>query len=82
MDHTMARRVSVTDDEILEQFEMVDAPVRTAPEMAQELPIGQDGLRRRLKELEGEGRVVSRQVGARSVVWWKASIEASAAPES
>ncbi|WP_151099626.1 MULTISPECIES: hypothetical protein [unclassified Haloarcula] len=78
----MARRVSVTDDEILDRFDIVDAPVRTVPEMAQELPIGQDGLRRRLKELEKEERVVSRQVGARSVVWWKASIEASAAPES
>lgn len=78
----MARRVSVTDGEILDQFDMVDALVRTVPEMARELPIGQDGLRRRLKELEKEERVVSRQVGARSVVWWKDPIEASDVPES
>jgi len=67
----MPRKVSVTDSEILDKFDQVSAPIRTVPEMAEELPLGRDGLRKRLKKLEKQGVVTSRQVGARSVVWWK-----------
>lgn len=67
----MPRKARVKDHEILELFDREDTPICTVPEMAEELPIGDDGLRRRLKELEKKGEVTSRQVGARSVVWWK-----------
>jgi len=67
----MPRTVTVTDGEILASFSNVSDPIRTAPKMAEDLEIGEDGLRKRLKGLEAEGRVKSKTVGARSVVWWR-----------
>ncbi|WP_425433178.1 MarR family transcriptional regulator [Haloarcula pellucida] len=45
-------------------------PVVTAPELAERLEYTADGIRNRLHELEGEGFVKSREVGARATVWW------------
>jgi len=70
MTEDMPRTVTVTDDEILETFQKVNDPIRTVPKMAEELPIGEDGLRSRLKTLEEDNQVRSKTVGARSVVWW------------
>ena len=67
----MPRTVTVTDGEILTAFSDVSDPIRTAPKMAEGLGIGEDGLRKRLKTLENEGKVKSKAVGARSVVWWR-----------
>lgn len=66
----MARTVSVTDEEILETVVSGDDPVRTVPDMAHEVDLGRDGLRRRLNKLEERGEVVSKRVGANAVVWW------------
>lgn len=45
-------------------------PVVTAPELAEKLDYSVDGIRNRLEELEEEGYVSSRQVGARATIWW------------
>lgn len=68
----MPRSVKVEDTEILEAFDHVSDPIRTAPKMADDLDIGEDGLRKRLKTLEDRDLVKSKTVGARSVVWWRA----------
>jgi len=67
----MPRTVKVEDGEILEAFDRVNDPIRTAPKMADDLDIGEDGLRKRLKALEESDLVESKTVGARSVVWWR-----------
>jgi len=67
----MSRSPSVTDEAILEVLsDTDDCPCRTVPEMADEVELTPDGLRRRLLELEEEGKAVSKHVGARAVVWW------------
>lgn len=71
MTRDMARSVSVEDREILESFGQVDDPIRTVPNMAEDIELGVDGLRKRLGHLESEGKVKSKKVGARSVVWWR-----------
>ncbi|GGN92306.1 hypothetical protein GCM10009030_16440 [Haloarcula pellucida] len=67
----MPRTVTVDDARILALFEETEEPIRTVPDMAEELSLGSDALRRRLKRLEESGEVKSKQVGARSVVWWR-----------
>lgn len=67
----MARTVSVDDEDILKAFDYVNDPVRTVPKMSEDLDLGKDALRKRLKKLESAGEVVSKDVGARSVVWWR-----------
>jgi predicted ArsR family transcriptional regulator len=61
---------SVTDADILGILERASAPVMTATEIADELPIGRSAVRKRLVDLH-ERRIIDRKsVGARSVVWW------------
>jgi len=66
----MPRTVSVSDEKILEVVSNGDDPIRTVPGMAEEIDLGTDGLRRRLRKLEDRGEVVSKTVGANAVVWW------------
>ena len=73
MTEDMTRSVTVSDEKILETLDDSPDPIRTVPGMEEELPIGRDGLRNRLKKLEREGEAVSKEVGARSVVWWRDS---------
>lgn len=73
----MPRSVTVSDEKILETLDDGPDPIRTVPGMEEELPIGRDGLRNRLKKLESRGEAVSKEVGARSVVWWRDSQESS-----
>jgi predicted ArsR family transcriptional regulator len=61
---------SVTDADILGILERASAPVMTATEIADELPIGRSAVRKRLVDLHERGTVERKSVGARSVVWW------------
>lgn len=67
----MARTVSVSDESILAAFDDIDDPIRTVPGMANDLDLGEDAIRIRLKDLEKRGLVNSKRVGSRSVVWWR-----------
>lgn len=71
MTEDMARSATISDDRILECLNDTTDPVRTAPDLAEELPLGVDGIRHRLKQLEEDGRVRSKSVGARATVWWR-----------
>jgi predicted transcriptional regulator len=70
MSEDMPRTVTVDDETILRQFSKVDCPVATVPDLSEHVPLGQDGLRHRLKQLEENNVVESRKVGSRAVVWW------------
>ena len=61
---------SVTDADILGILDRASAPVMTATEVANELPIGRSAVRKRLVDLHDRGTVERKSVGARSVVWW------------
>jgi len=61
---------SVTDGDILGILERASAPVMTATEIADELPIGRSAVRKRLVDLHERKAVERKDVGARSVVWW------------
>ena len=61
---------SVTDADIFGILERASAPVMTATEIADELPIGRSAVRKRLVDLHERGTVERKSVGARSVVWW------------
>jgi len=61
---------SVTDADILGILERASAPVMTATEIADELPIGRSAVRKRLVDLHERGPIERKSVGARSVVWW------------
>jgi len=61
---------SVTDADILGILDRASAPVMTATEIADELPIGRSAVRKRLVDLHDRGTVERKSVGARSVVWW------------
>lgn len=71
MDEDMPRSVTVTDERILSVLEAGDEPIRTVPDMAEDIGLSRDGLRRRLIELEKQGEAVSKTVGANAVVWWR-----------
>ena len=64
------RKPSVSDEEILEVFRISSDPVLTASEIAAQLPIERRGLLDRLKNLEDQGLLNSKDVGGRSTVWW------------
>jgi predicted transcriptional regulator len=70
MNEDMPRTATVGDEKILQQFEHIDCPVATVPDLEPYVPLGRDGLRYRLKKMEEKGVVESRGVGSRAVVWW------------
>lgn len=61
---------TVSDDEILEILTASDAPVLTASDIADELPIRRRAVILRLKQFREDGVVESRKVGGSAVVWW------------
>ena len=71
MSDDMPRTVSVSDQEILDSFSKSKGPIATVSDLEEQLPIQSDSIRVRLKQLEGEGVVRSKKVGARAVVWWR-----------
>lgn len=64
------RSERVTDDEILEVLRNATDPVLTTAEIADNIDIGQRATYDRLKQLAENGRVNTKQVGARTAVWW------------
>lgn len=72
---------TVTEQDILKVFDYEDDPVLTASEVAEGLQrfgegITPEGVRNRLNEMEKEGLVARKKLGARAVGWW-----AEVAPE-
>lgn len=66
------RASRVSDEEILAVLRDAETPVLTTSEVADRLPIGRRAVLRRLKRLQGEGRVERKPVGGRAQVWWPA----------
>lgn len=60
----------VSDEEILDVFRDSTDPFLIASEVAEELPIKRRGVYDRLKKLEEEGTLKSKQVGGRTTGWW------------
>lgn len=66
----MGRRKRVDDAEILREMVLHPDPVITATELSERVDYTPDGARRRLHDLEEDGLVTKRKVGANAVVWW------------
>lgn len=64
------RKPRITDEEILDVFRSSSDPVLTTGEVASEVDITHRGVRNRLEKLEEEGKIKSKKVGARAMVWW------------
>ena len=63
------RPPDVSDKAILEVFRQSGDPVLFTGEVADQLSIGRDGVRSRLKELESTGILHKKQRG-NVIVWW------------
>lgn len=70
MTEDMPRSVTVSDERLLDAGRDAESPVFTAGDVAARVDLGLDGVRARLKSLERDGTVESKNVGARAVVWW------------
>lgn len=64
------RKPKVTNDEILDVFRSSSDPVLTTSEVASEFDITHRGVRDRLEQLEDNGSLESKKVGAKAIVWW------------
>ena len=73
MNKDMPRPTSVEDSSILNAFNQSEGPIATVSDISEVIDLHEDSIRNRLKQLEEEGRVTSKQVGARAVVWWRNS---------
>lgn len=62
----------MTDDELLSIFDWYDEPALTTKMVTKKTPFTERGTRRRLDQLEAEGRVDSMRVGRNAKVWWRA----------
>ena len=60
---------TVTLEDVLEVFEVVDGPVVTSGDVAEQLDCSRETARRKLRTLEDRGTVASRKTAGR-VVWW------------
>lgn len=61
---------TITPERVLGVMRSVDAPVVTASDIADELGCTPEAVSKKLAQLQTQGRVARRQVGARAVVWW------------
>jgi len=75
MSRDMPRRKTVSDRTLLDSFGVSRGPVSTTSDIAEEVGLSLDAVRIRLRQLEEEGMVESKQVGARATVWWVSSSE-------
>jgi predicted ArsR family transcriptional regulator len=64
------RKPRVTDDELLAVLRESPDPVLSTAEIADEVPIKRRGVLNRLRGLEEQGAVRSKQLGGRNTVWW------------
>lgn len=75
------RTPQITDDEILAVFRGSPDPVLSTGEVSSEVEITHRGVRDRLEKLEEEGKLESKKVGARAIVWWDPEHVTVADPE-
>jgi len=61
---------TITPERVLAVLREADTPVVTARDIADELGCTPEAVTTKLKQLQKQGRVARRQVGARAVVWW------------
>jgi hypothetical protein len=64
------RKPRVTDDDLLGVFRETADPVLSTAEVADALPIKRRGTLNRLRDLEDDGTLDSKQIGGRNTVWW------------
>ena len=64
------RRPRVADEDILDVFRSTTDPVLSTAEVADAVPIKRRGTLNRLRALEDEAEVDSKQIGGRNTVWW------------
>jgi predicted ArsR family transcriptional regulator len=64
------RKPEIADDEILAVFRSSSDPVLSTSEVASQFDITHRGVRDRLEKLEENGKLRSKNVGARAKVWW------------
>ena len=69
---------TVTDEEITEAMRQAHAPAFTTGELAEQLGMTTEGMRRRLKKLHDEGLVNCKKPGSRTVIWWVKGDQSSA----
>lgn len=60
---------AVTPQDVLDVFELIEGPVVTSGDVAHILDCSHETARRKLRALEGGGRLASRKTAGR-VVWW------------
>jgi len=60
----------VTDADLLDVFRGTSDPVLSTAEVADSVPIKRRGVLSRLRSLEADGDLDSKQIGGRNTVWW------------
>lgn len=82
-DTSSGRKPRASDEDILSVLRNADDPVLSTAEIADQLPIKRRSTLDRLRGLEEQGLVQSKQIGGRNTVWWLSSADSSdAAPLS
>ena len=71
----------VTKQDILKVFDEADEPVLSATEIADVFDVARQTISRRLDDMEEEGLVEKKQIGARAVAWW-ATVAPALSPEA
>lgn len=66
----MARPRKFMKEEVISIMEGSEPPFLTLVEIADQVEVTKKTVHERLKELENEGRVHRKKVGARAVIWW------------
>lgn len=61
---------TITSDHVLEVLRENDDPVLTAKEVGECIGCTSEAARQQLHDLHEDGKVESKQVGARAIVWW------------
>jgi predicted ArsR family transcriptional regulator len=65
----------VSDDEIISVFRDAEDPILTAGDVAEAVGVTPQAINSRLHRLNSEGRLETREVGARARVWWLSDSE-------
>jgi predicted transcriptional regulator len=63
-------RMTVTDDEIVEEMRRRDDPAFITKEIASWFDMGTEGMRNRLKSLADQGRIRAKKPSSRTQIWW------------
>jgi len=63
-------RSEVDDEDILRIFALSPDPVLSAPEIAEELPITNQAVNKRLRRMERDGILTSKKVGSAAKIYW------------